>query len=101
MDQRFYTLYLDETGDRGLVKFNPQYPCLGLSACIIDDQLYQNAVVAALDAFKVHWFGTAALTLRYSTVVKRTGPYNVLASREKMCMSPVKGVNGGVWPSPP
>src|SRR5580765_4071021 len=73
--KRSYTLYLDETGDRGLVNFNPQYPVLGLCGCIVDDEAYHSDVVPALDAFKSRWFGTAALTLHYSTIMKKVGPY--------------------------
>jgi hypothetical protein len=32
-----YTLYIDETGDRGIVTFQPTYPVLGLCGCIIED----------------------------------------------------------------
>ena len=84
MNQCSYTLYLDETGDRGLVNFNPQYPVLGLCACIVDDRVYEPEVVAPLDAFKIRWFGTARLTLRYSAIMKRTGPYLVLAKPDRM-----------------
>ncbi len=75
MDRQRYTLYLDETGDRGLVKFDRRYPVLGLCGVIVEDDAYRGEVVPALDAFKVSWFGTAQLTLHYSTIMKRVGPY--------------------------
>lgn len=40
--RRSHTLYLDETGDRGLVNFNPRYPVLGLCGVIVEDEVYRD-----------------------------------------------------------
>ena len=75
MESASYSLYLDETGDRGLLNFNPQYPVLGLCGVVIDDKAYRSDIVPALDALKIATFGTAQLTLHYSAIMKKSGPY--------------------------
>ncbi len=68
-----YTLYVDETGDRGIARFQPTFPVLGLCGCIVEDEAYHGVVVPALNAFKESWFGDASITLHYSSIMKRSG----------------------------
>ncbi|MBI4495140.1 MAG: DUF3800 domain-containing protein [Chloroflexi bacterium] len=75
VSQPRFTLYLDETGEPGLVNIDPVYPVLCLCGCIIEDEAYRSAVIPALDGLKTEWFGTAQLTLHYSEIMKRSGPY--------------------------
>ena len=74
-----YTLYLDETGDQGLLSFNPAYPVLALCGVAVDDTDYATDVVPRIDAFKVQQFGNAAVQLHYRAMAQRAGPFKMLA----------------------
>jgi len=79
-----YLLFVDETGDRGIARFDQSYPVLGLCGCIVEESVYRSVVVPALDAFKIAWFGHVGLTLHYSAIAKRSGAYAVLQTPDRM-----------------
>jgi hypothetical protein len=77
-----YTLYLDESGDHGLIPFNPDYPVFVLCGLLVEDATYTRTIVPALDAFKVEHFGTANLQFHYRSFVQSAGAFRKLADRE-------------------
>jgi Protein of unknown function (DUF3800) len=74
-----YTLYLDESGDRGLVSVNRDYPVLALCGVAIEDSLYSRVVLPRLDTFKVDQFGSASVRLHYRAFTQHAGAFRKLA----------------------
>ena len=74
-----YTVFLDESGDHGLVSINRDYPVLALCGVAIEDDYYSRVVLPRLDAFKVQHFGNARVQLHYRVFTFKAGPFKKLA----------------------
>jgi hypothetical protein len=74
-----YTLYLDESGDHGLVRVNPEYPVLALCGIAVDDARDSGHVAPSVDQFKVEQFGNANVALHYRAMAQKAGPFSFLA----------------------
>jgi len=57
---------------------------LGLCAVIVDELEYRDEVAPAVEALKRTWFGTADLTLHYSAVMKKSGPYAIFKDKGRL-----------------
>jgi hypothetical protein len=78
-----YTLYLDETGDHGLLTVNPEYPVLALCGVAVQDGDYAADVVPKIDAFKVAQLGSASIQLHYRAMARRAGVFKLLTDPER------------------
>jgi hypothetical protein len=74
-----YTLYLDESGDHGLIRFNQAYPVMAICGVAVENGVYSKDVLPRLDEFKVQQFGSAGVELHYRGFVQRAGPFRKLA----------------------
>jgi len=72
-------VFLDESGDHGLVSINRDYPVLALCGVVVEDDYYSRAVLPRLDAFKVDQFGSARVQLHYRAFTQKAGPFKKLA----------------------
>ncbi|MEQ1706483.1 MAG: DUF3800 domain-containing protein, partial [Rickettsiales bacterium] len=52
-----YIIYVDESGDHGLTRINPEFPAFALSFCIIRKDVYVNEIVPALQQLKFDFWG--------------------------------------------
>ncbi len=78
-----YTLYLDESGDHGLLTVNPQYSVLALCGIAIEDDYYHGTLLPRVDQFKVNEIGSAAVQLHYRALAQRAGPFKFLSAPER------------------
>ncbi len=74
-----WAIYLDESGDHGLLRINQDYPVLALCGVAIEDHTYAQFVLPRLDAFKVEHFGSASVPFHYRAFAQRAGPFKKLA----------------------
>lgn len=82
-DAGHYTLYLDESGDHGLLSFNPSYPVLALCGVAAENSYYSRALLPYVDQFKVDQIGSASHRLHYRAMAQKAGPYKLLADPER------------------
>ena len=52
-----YIIFVDESGDHGLVNIDPQYPVFVLAFCVFHKQRYIQSTMPALQQFKFNHFG--------------------------------------------
>ena len=52
-----FIVYVDESGDHGLVNIDPQYPVFVLAFCIFHKRDYAEVIVPKLTQFKFKHFG--------------------------------------------
>lgn len=59
-----YIVYVDESGDHGLVSINPQNPVLVLTFCIFEKEAYRTTMVPLVQALKFEfWVITASFCI--------------------------------------
>lgn len=74
-----YIVYVDESGDHGLDKINPDYPVFVLAFCIFKKTEYATQVVPALQTFKFRYWGHDAVVLHEHDIRKgMNGDYSIL-----------------------
>ena len=52
-----YLVFVDESGDHGLVSIDPMYPVFVLAFCIVRKEDYVVAITPAMQKFKLKYFG--------------------------------------------
>jgi len=70
-----YIVYVDESGDHGLVSVNPQYPVFVLAFCVFHKGHYTEKVVTAIERFKFRHFGHDSIVLHEHEIRKETGAF--------------------------
>ncbi len=73
-----YIVFVDESGDHGLEKINPQFPIFVLAFCIIRKSDYADLIVPSLKRFKFRWFGHDLPILHEMDIVKKKGDFSFL-----------------------
>ncbi len=73
-----YIVYVDESGDHGLVKVDPSYPMFVLAFCVFEKRTYIEKVVPAVQAFKFRHFGHDQVVLHEHGIRKQTGDFVAL-----------------------
>src|SRR5436305_10126133 len=73
-----YIVYVDESGDHGLVSIDPQYPVFVLAFCIFHKEEYRLTASPALQALKFQHFGHDMVIFHEREIRKATGPFKFL-----------------------
>jgi hypothetical protein len=73
-----YTLYLDESGDHGIMKLHLDYPVLARCGIAVAQTYDAQRLGPAVDEFKVEHFGTASIGLHYRALAQKAGPFRFL-----------------------
>lgn len=71
-------IYVDESGDHGLVRIDPSYPVFVLVFCIFDKAQYSSVASRDLHDLKFKWFGHDSIILHERDIVKRNPPFGFL-----------------------
>lgn len=78
-----YIVYVDESGDHGLVRIDPNYPVFVLAFCIFEKEAYRQRCVPALQAFKFKHFGHDMAVLHEREIRKAQGDFKFLVDRSR------------------
>lgn len=89
-----YIVYVDESGDHGLVSIDANYPVFVLAFCIFEKESYRNRCVPALQALKFRHFGHDMAILHERDIRKAQGDFKFLveASRRSTFMEDLTGL---------
>lgn len=77
-----YIVFVDESGNHGLVPMDPEYPVFALVFCIFRKECYQSSVIPAVVEFKFRYFGHDQVVLHESEIRKKRGAFVFLNERE-------------------
>lgn len=78
-----YTVYVDESGDHGLKKIDPEFPVFALAFCVVSKAEYSAAIVPAIQDFKFKYWGHDMVVLHENEIRKEKGDFAFLmTSRE-------------------
>jgi hypothetical protein len=76
-----YIVYVDESGDHGLVSIDPEYPVFVLIFCIFQKQEYIDKIIPALARFKTKYWGHDEIVLHEHEIRKPKGEFTILFER--------------------
>jgi hypothetical protein len=76
-----FIIYVDESGDHGLVSINPEYPLFVLAFCLVAKEDYRAQVAPEMAGFKHCWFGHEAVILHAHEIRKEKGDFRFLFDR--------------------
>ena len=76
-----YIVYVDESGDHGLVSIDPEYPVFVLIFCIFQKQEYIDKIVPALARFKMKYWGHDEIVLHEHDIRKPKNEFTILIER--------------------
>ncbi len=82
MEYSDYIVYVDESGDHGLVNIDKQYPIFVLAFCIFKKSDYLKTV-QDFQEFKFNHFGHDIVILHENEIRKDKGVFKVLNNLEK------------------
>jgi hypothetical protein len=77
-----YVIYVDESGDHGLVNINDDYPVFVLALCIFRVSDYIENVVPSMQRFKFKHFKHDMVILHERDIRKSLGPFKLLFENE-------------------
>ncbi|MCM2565807.1 DUF3800 domain-containing protein [Janthinobacterium kumbetense] len=78
-----YIVYVDESGDHGMLKADDNYPMFVLAFCVFHKRYYTDTVVPTLEKFKFKHFGHDLVVLHEHEIRKEKGDFNFFASRDE------------------
>ncbi|TWI10322.1 DUF3800 domain-containing protein [Aerolutibacter ruishenii] len=78
-----FIVYVDESGDHGMEKLDPNYPLFVLAFCVFYKRHYAEKVVPALEKFKFNHFGHDLVVLHETDIRKETGAFRFQSRRHK------------------
>lgn len=70
-----FVVYVDESGDHGMQKLDPNYPVFVLAFCVFYKRHYSEKVVPALHKFKFNHFGHDLVVLHEHEIRKEKGNF--------------------------
>ncbi|MHB1109344.1 MAG: DUF3800 domain-containing protein [Devosia sp.] len=73
-----YIVYVDESGDHGLVSINPQNPVFVLTFCVFRKDEYRISMVPAVQALKFKYWGHDGVILHGHEIRKSHGSFSIL-----------------------
>jgi hypothetical protein len=73
-----YLVFVDESGDHGLDKIDPQYPVFVLLFCLVEKTTYASAICTELQRFEYEFFGRDTVILHEYDIRKAYGPFSIL-----------------------
>lgn len=78
-----FVVFVDESGDHGLEKCDPQYPVFVLAFCVVRKSEYANRICPAITSFKFRHFGHDLVVLHEHEIVKSKGDFSILLNEER------------------
>lgn len=78
-----YVIFVDESGDHGLVSIDDNYPVFVLDFCIFRKEDYIHSVVPRVEEFKFEHFGHDLVVLHEHEIRKQLRPFVFLKDPEK------------------
>lgn len=78
-----FIVYVDESGDHGMLKTDDSYPMFVLAFCVFHKRYYTETVVPALERFKFRHFGHDLVVLHEHEIRKEKGSFNFFATRHE------------------
>jgi uncharacterized protein DUF3800 len=78
-----YIVYVDESGDHGLVSVDPEYPVFVLAFCVFRKEDYRLQASPALQDLKFRHFGHDMVVLHERDIRKATGSFSFLVDAGK------------------
>jgi hypothetical protein len=78
-----FVVYVDESGDHGIQKVDPNYPIFVLAFCVFYKGHYCEKVVPALQKFKFNHFGHGHVVLHEHEIRKETGNFKFQSRHQK------------------
>jgi hypothetical protein len=78
-----YIVYVDESGDHGLISIDPEFPVFVLAFCIFEKQHYLESVVPAAQRIKFVHFGHDHVIFHEREIRKREPPFEFLKNRDR------------------
>lgn len=78
-----YVVYVDESGDHGLLSIDPQYPVFVLAFCVFHKRHYSETVIPAIHSFKFKHFGHDHIVLHENEIRKEQGAFNIFRSKHQ------------------
>jgi hypothetical protein len=76
-----YIVYVDESGDHGLVSIDPEYPVFVLIFCIFSKQDYVDKIIPALARFKIKFWGHDEVVLHEHDIRKPKNEFTILMNK--------------------
>lgn len=73
-----YVVYVDESGDHGLVNMDPDYPLFVLAFCVFEKGTLADQIVPTVLRFKFAHFGHDQVILHEHDIRKSKGPFSIL-----------------------
>ena len=89
-----YIVFVDESGDHGLQKIDPQFPVFTLAFCIVAKEDYLSTIVPAFQKFKFDFFGHDGVILHEHELRKSEGPFAFLRADPALRQAFFQGLNG-------
>lgn len=77
-----YIVYVDESGDHGMISIDQNYPIFVLAFCIFHKGHYAEKVVPALESFKFKHYGHDQVVLHEHEIRKEKGAFRIFTNRE-------------------
>lgn len=78
-----YLVFVDESGDHGLEGIDVGYPLFVLAFCIVEKAGYVDAIVPAIQNFKLRHFGHDNVVLHERDIRKDLGPFAFLKTPQR------------------
>lgn len=82
MNYSDYIIYVDESGDHGLVSIDPSYPVFVLAFCIFEKATYGGSIVPAVLRFKYRYFGHDSVILHSHDIRKARSDFRILLNAD-------------------
>jgi hypothetical protein len=83
VDSGDYLVFVDESGDHGLERIDPQYPVFVLAFCIIAKQVYSRVLLPAVTEFKFKHFGHDQIVFHERDIRKDLGDFSILREKHR------------------
>lgn len=77
-----YVVFVDESGDHGLVSIDPEFPVFVLAFCIFEKCHYVDVVVPAAQRIKFAYFGHDQVIFHEREIRKKESPFEFLKNRD-------------------
>lgn len=91
-----YIIYVDESGDHGMLKINPQYPIFVLSFCLFKIDDYVNGIVPGLQNIKFKYFGHDQIIFHEHEIRKQENDYAFLRTDKNLRNNFLNDISGFV-----
>lgn len=76
-----FVVYVDESGDHGMMTLDAHYPVFVLSLCVFSKRYYCEIVVPAVEKFKFNHFGHDLVVLHEHEIRKEKGSFTFFQNR--------------------